>query len=95
MFLVIRLRKAVLFVSLFLCAAAPVCLLVFLLKPDLVPASSVPDKTDQAVMACIDKLVAVRNDSLLRGDLETIERFYNIKVRNGLYAYDHEVKKTK
>ena len=95
MFLVIRLRKAVLFVSLFLCAAIPVCLLVFLLKPDLVPVSSVPEKTDQAVMACIDKLVAVRNDSLLRGDLETIERFYNIKVRNGLYAYDHEVKKTK
>ena len=95
MFLVIRLRKAVLFVSLFLCAAIPVCLLVFLLKPDLVPVSSVPEKTDQAVMACIDKLVAVRNGSLLRGDLETIERFYNTKVRNGLYAYDHEVKKTK
>ena len=94
MFLVIRLRKAVLYLSLFLCAAVPLLLFVLLMQPGDIPVSADPEKADRAIMAYVDGLIAVRNDSLLKGDIETIERFYNKKVRNGLYAYEHELKKT-
>ncbi|MFZ5974835.1 MAG: amidase domain-containing protein [Bacillota bacterium] len=62
---------------------------------DTPAATAPPGMSDQAVMALIEDVIAVRNSSLLKGDLETIKKFYDTKVQNGLYAYDHEVKKTK
>ncbi|SNS27650.1 Putative amidase domain-containing protein [Anaerovirgula multivorans] len=43
----------------------------------------------------IEEIFEIRNTALLKGDRATLESLYNIQVRNGLWAYEHELKKMK
>jgi len=94
---VIRIRKSVVFLLLaVLACAAPVCLWqIGGAAPVFSNDGNASDISDKAVMASVDSQLAVRNAAMLTGDATAIKALYDTGVRNGLYAYEHEVKKTK
>ena len=51
--------------------------------------------SEQELQAIIGNIVSARNDALLRGDAQPIRPLYQTQTRNGLWAYDHEEKKTR
>jgi hypothetical protein len=97
MFKVIRIRKSVVFLVLaVLACAAPVCLWqIGGAVPVFSNDGNASDISDKAVMALVDSQLAVRNTAMLTGEVTAIKALYDTGVRNGLYAYEHEVKKTK
>jgi hypothetical protein len=53
-----------------------------------------PIEEKEEIFAVVRSLCKERNNAILSGDLDTLRRFYDTNLRNGRYAYDHEVKKT-
>lgn len=49
----------------------------------------------QEVSVIIEELINKRNEAVLNNDTETLSSFYNKDVRYGLWAYEHQVKKTR
>lgn len=49
---------------------------------------------DDSVMMLVEKIIINRNSAMLSGDASIIEKYYDVSVTSGLYAYDQEVRKS-
>jgi len=52
-------------------------------------------RLNQILAEEVNQIFKIRNQSLLKGDMNILGSLYNKKLRNGLFAYEHELKKMK
>ncbi|WIF94800.1 amidase domain-containing protein [Caminicella sporogenes] len=50
---------------------------------------------DENVSSIIQNIFNMRNEAILKKDIAILKRLYNIKIRYGIWAYEHELKKMK
>ncbi|NMA67697.1 MAG: amidase domain-containing protein, partial [Clostridiaceae bacterium] len=50
---------------------------------------------DEELSQIINQIFYVRNKSMLEGDVDVVKVLYDTNIKYGLWAYEHEVKKTK
>jgi hypothetical protein len=96
MIILINTRKALLlFTVLALLAAAATFFTA--LKPGnvIVISSNITSEEKDSFIAMLEDLFSRRNDTILGGDSSGLKGFYNTSTRYGLWAYEHEMKRTK
>ncbi|MEJ6949778.1 amidase domain-containing protein [Natronospora cellulosivora (SeqCode)] len=53
------------------------------------------EETNAFLYSMVQEIFDIRNDTILKEDLPQLESLYNTNVRNGIWAYEHELKKAK
>lgn len=51
--------------------------------------------SEEEMAAVINNIFLVRNNAMLKGDTDTIKTLYDMNTRYGVWAYEHELKKSK
>ncbi len=92
MFVVVKAKRIILTLCALLLLAAEVTALYFFTTRSAATAANI---TEGEIEFLLDNIARIRNNALLKGDTETVKALYDTNRRNGLYAYDHEVKKIK
>lgn len=87
-------RKKLVFIALALLLAL-LCLLLWKSPVENAESAFSTTISKEEIAAIIERFFAVRNEAMISNDQKTIEKLYNKQLRNGLYAYEHEVKKLK
>lgn len=92
MFVVIKAKRIILTLCALFALAAEVAALYYLTPRG---AAAAVNMTEGETEFLLQNIAGIRNKALLEGDTETIKALYDTEKKNGLYAYDHEVKKIK
>lgn len=95
MFVVIKAKRIITALCALFLLAAEVTALYYLTPRGAAVSTITESLTEGEIVFLLENISGIRNKALLEGDTETVKKLYNTNKRNGLYAYDHEVKKIK
>lgn len=73
------------------------CLIGFFAKYEILRSKQLemPSLSDSEVYGLIDNILRIRNQVLLDGQVSNLDKLYDRKSRNGIWAYEHQIKKIK
>ncbi len=87
-----RLRIILVIIFIFLISGLGIRIINFLDKDDVI---SVEGSVEDQLLIDVKQIFKTRNQALLSGDTAKLKSLYNTEVRNGIWAYEHELKKVK
>lgn len=75
--------------------AAILCLCFSGVIPAAALLTSEPIVPKDELLIILDRLLDTRNNAMVHGDAEAVKTLYDRNTRNGLWAYEHQIKKMK
>ncbi|WP_027340690.1 amidase domain-containing protein [Halonatronum saccharophilum] len=95
MFILIRLKRKKLIFGLIAFLALGGLGAYFWNTPTEVPVILIDENSKSIFNIRVQEIFDIRNKALLEGNKEILKSLYNRKVRNGVWAYEHDIKKMK